>query len=601
MSPDPYQPNFKPPSGHEQYSTGSDLESLRAGPDPGAASSPQAPPRRAEVDTAFATLEGKAPPREPNEFRRTTNDLLIDILTPCLIFAMVYSVIYFLLDVRFIYTEVHNGNFRFVAFFFVIGVVALNRLIARDGSGESMLYMCGLALAICLYSLSAPELNGYFGPIKQNVFSDPFISTCANMLIVIFLWWAVNRLTHECCVDENRVAGDVGILTGTLRGFQRSMRRGAKPKKIKKKREKPYPVLAPMYEFDAYDPVEGHQPKTTDMPPEAQGTLADRQARRHPGMSIFYFSIPVMFIFAWGLRVVQHAGESAIIKGQIYMIIYSVSALLLLMLTSLGGLRQYFRARRVAMPEGIGWFWVGLGVVMVAMVVLGAMQLPMPGLPPIAYVPEHKTDFWTQGSTFELKEFTGSPEDLLRQNKFMRGMGQGVLVLFALLFAYGALKGAAAAAFTIARDRDRYPRFIIRFFDALERWLSKLTRLPLLPKRTRRRRVQRNIATCAAFTNSMGDEELSERLGPSEHVQYAYDALCALAHDMGVPRETFQTPNEFLAAFPKELSGIQEEAQELTRLYMLAAYSQHKMDETVLDRVRKFWIVYERTRSRVLR
>jgi hypothetical protein len=84
-------------------------------------------------------------------------------------------------------------------------------------------------------------------------------------------------------------------------------------------------------------------------------------------------------------------------------------------------------------------------------------------------------------------------------------------------------------------------------------------------------------------------------------VESSYTALCALAYDMGVPREVDQTPYEFIAAFPKTMSGIQEEAQELTELYVRAAYSSEIVQEETLDRLRRFWVAYDRMRERVIR
>jgi hypothetical protein len=115
-------------------------------------------PPRAAVATDFQSLRrGQTDTRRFQ--KRTVTDWLIDILTPVMIFVMVYSVIYFLLDVRYVYLELdkvdrfaalYNTTIRWVAFFFVVGVVALNRLIARDGRQESVIYIIGLAMAIAL-------------------------------------------------------------------------------------------------------------------------------------------------------------------------------------------------------------------------------------------------------------------------------------------------------------------------------------------------------------------------------------------------------------------------------------------------------------------
>ena len=66
-------------------------------------------------------------------------DWLVDGLTPCLIFFLVLPVLLFLLDVRYIYTEVHDANLRWVTLCYLVGIVGINRLVARDGTEESFL------------------------------------------------------------------------------------------------------------------------------------------------------------------------------------------------------------------------------------------------------------------------------------------------------------------------------------------------------------------------------------------------------------------------------------------------------------------------------
>jgi len=600
MSPLPYDPNFRPPEEETFPGASTDLHSLQNQPDPGfeallTAEEPRQPKQK-ELKTDFESLGGKEFSKVVYTQPRSATDWLIDGLTPLMIFIMVYSVIFFLLDVRYVYTEVHDLNLRFVAFAFVMGVVALNRLIARDGSDESILYMGGLAGAIGFYTFAT---TGAFdvGAVSRNFMnSNAYLATAFNMCIVAFIWWLVNRLTHECSVDENRTAGDVGILTGTARRLQAGFQRQPPEPKPKKLDKSP---IVPMYEIEAYDPTEGYKPK-----PKAQQAVAsasDRLSGRHPGISIFFFSVPVFFVFAVGLRVVQHGGPMMVLAGQFYMGIYTVSALMLLMLTSLGGLREYFRARKVAMPDGIGWFWIGLGVVMIAVVLVGAAQLPKPSLPGIAYVDQHQTDYWSRGSTFELSRVSATPVEILQQSRFMDRVGQAVLGMLGLFVIYAALKALAGLAGRIARQRDRYPRFVVRFFDRLDWLLTHLTRLPALPQRKRRIRVQRQIATSTGYRNSMGDPEQSAVMKVSDHVEYAYQALCALAYDLGVPRQEGQTPYEFIRSFPNELRGLQEEARELTRLYVVAAYSDQDMDARVQDRLRRFWVTYNRIRSRLIR
>ncbi len=599
MSPSPYiPPDSESKSDETQPTPATDFQSLMQQPDPGFENLLEKNASAIGPATDFQSLTaGQRPPQDPLP-QRTITDTLLGVLTPLMIFFMVYSVIFFLLDVRYIYTEVHDNNLRFVAACFVLGVVALNRIIVRNDSSESILYFIALAFAIGLYTFST---TGMFevGSVARNFMNDnPYAATAFNLVIVAFIWWLTNRLMHECCVDENKVAGDVGMLTATARRMQYALKRDERVSAPQKKKDVPPPNI--FYEFEAFDPTEGYKPKTKPTPAPA---LADKRlTRHHPGMSIFYFSIPVMTLFSLGLRVAQQGGESMVLAGQCYMALYTLCALTLLLLTSLAGLRQYFRNRRIPMPDRIGWFWIGLGLWMIALVMIGATQLPMPDRPRMLHVGFHETDYWTQTSTFQLRGADTPQKAIQEATQLLDQIGQIVLIGLALFLAYALLKALAALAARIARRRDRYPRIIVRFFDRLEHLLTRFTQLPQRKApRKRRIRIQLDLATCRQFHNSLSHPPQTTPMSPSDHITYAYDALCALAHDLGVPRQQGQTPNEFLAAFPQALHTLRDEARELTQLHERAAYAPIPPDEDILDRLRKFWITYERARKRVLK
>lgn len=565
------------------------------------------PKKRKAARTDFASLGGAAA-QGPRPIVRTVTDWLIDGLTPFMILVMVYVVVHFLLDVRYVYTAVHDSNLRVVAFFFILGVVALNRLIARDGSNESILYILVFAGSVGMYTLMTTSVYGV-GSVTRNFMNDnPLLATAFNMVIVIFLWWLVNRLTHECCVDENLSAGDIGILRGTALSVQRAFWREETPVAAPKQASRwsydtaEEAAKGAWYGLDAFDPSTDHLAEKVK-PPAAPLAATQRLPKGHPGISILLFSIPVLFIFAVGLPVIRHGGERWVRSGMFYMGVYCVAALMLLMLTSLGGVRAYFRARNTPVPAAIGPFWVGLGAVMVVLVLAGALQLPMPALPDIAYVDEHRADPWVRDeATLQIVDPATLPDAFVaRTTRFVDRLGKAVLALFGAFLAYGALRMVGAFAARIARRRDRYPRFVAGFFDLIDRLLMRLLRLPRLPRRKRRVRIHRDIATCTKYRNSMGDAASAARMSISDHVAYAYDALCALAYDLGVPRKDFQTPFEFINSFPEALRTLREEARELTLLYVASAYSPETLDPRVTDRLRKFWIVYNRVRNRVLR
>lgn len=607
-----YDPDWKPP----REEANEDLSAVYAAI--GTAEAPK-PPSDAETaavtlehNTDFQSLKASTMVQPQALVPRTWTDWLVDGLTPAFIFIMVYTVIFFLLDVRFIYTEVHDGNLRFVAACFLLGIVALNRLIARDGSSESMLYIGALAAAVGFYTFVT---TGAFdvGSMARHFLNDnPYLATAFNMAVIAFIWWVVNRLTHECCVDENRSAGDIGILTGAARSIRESMRPkdplDRLPPRPKREKRKPdhkltYDDMVPQTVLEAYDPTEARpapvKASARRLRDEARKGSSP-QGRRHPGLSIFIVSVPVMAIFSLGLPVVQRGGERWVEAGEFYMGLYTFSALMLLLLTSLGGLREYFRSRRVPMPGLIGFFWIALGTLQVAVVLVAASQLPQPDLPPPAYIDEHQVDFWSRGSQFELSPISAAPIDILERSQFLERAGQVVLIALAIFLVYGSLRSLGYGVSALARQRHRLPRPLARFFDWLDGVLLRLMRVPRLPTRTRRRRIRPEVSQSASFQNSLGYKN-ADAMTANHHIEHAYAALCALAEDLGVPRETGQTPYEFLARFPRELHSMLSEAEDLTRLYVVAAYSPLEMNPKVLDRLRRFWMTYHRVRRRYVR
>lgn len=534
------------------------------------------------VATDFHSLAGKSPGAPKPYQVRTVTDLLLDCLTPIMIVVMVYSVIFFLLDIRFVFTEVHDANLRWVAFCFVVGVVALNRLIAREGKEESFMYVGGLGMAIGLYTV-VTTTSYDVGSVAGSFMNSVGVALFFNLTIVAFVWWLANRLTHECCVDENRTAGDIGILTGTARRLRTAM----EPKDKKPKIETT---------MDAVDPSEWQKPQRKAPPKPIDAS--ERLSKRHPGISIFYFSVPVFIIFALGQRVVQHGGEMMVLAGHFYIGAYALSALSLLMLSSLAGLRDYFRSRRVHLPGGIGPFWIGLGSIMILMVLFGAIALPTPSLPPIAVVTSHQYDYWRPGSTFQLMNLAVPAAQAIQQNRIMERIGTGVLIIFGIFLLYGFIRAVGAFAVQVAKRRHSLPQPVVRFFNALDRILERIGRLPELPKRKKRRRVSRVVSMAAKCENPMTSARCTTT---AQRIEACYDALCALAYDLGVPRRQDQTPYEFIETFPEEMKTLREEAFELTDLYVLSAYANFTFDDRIGDRLRKFWWSFEQVRRRVVR
>jgi hypothetical protein len=563
---------------------------------------------RPQMPTDFKALQAEAFTSRGRLQKRTITDMLVDALTPIMIFVMVYSVIAFLLDVRFVYLSLQNvdwlsrlyeNTLRMVAISLVVGVVALNRLIVRDGRDESILYIFGLVMAAGLYTLATTE---QIGSVANNFMNRPFLATLFNMAVVALIWWIANRLTHECCVDANPTAGDIGILTGTARRVHNAI---AKQPLHTGTREKDEPYILKM-ELEAYDPTEW---KKREKPKAIAGVATRPLPKRHPGISVLYTSIPAMAIFAIGQWVLQNGDIDLAFRANVCLMAYTVSALSLLMLSSLGGLREYFRERNVRIPPGIGPFWIGLGYAMVAVVILGALKLPSPSVPAplgrISLSGGYQTNF-AQGQTAAAATQARSLAEAmaLRFPQLMRYLGileTVVLTVIGLVCAYAALRLLGASALALSGKRGRGPRALARFFAALDRLLQRLLRLPSVPEIKTPRRVSRHVALSSKFVSPLGDPVLSKELSPQGVVEYCYAAMCALAEDLAVPRRPDQTPFEFIESFPKALEGLREDAVKLTNLYVVSAYSNIQLDERTLDTVRGFWRSYKTVRDTVIR
>ena len=577
---------------------GSDFHSLLSSPeyDPKKAGKKEKDAKK--VSTDFQVLKEELGDRKRPFQRRTLTDLLIDGTTPFLIFVMVLSIMWFLLDIRFVYTESENTPLRIFVFSLVVGIVALNRVVARNSADGSILYILGLGGVTFVFSF---VITGTTGSVARNFLDQRYVSAAFNMTIISLIWWITNRLTHECCVDENQTAGDVGILTGTVRSFQQAVKVRNTPRKKAPPSKRPKDHILETTELEAVDPLDWIDPETKTMEAVETAPPSKRLAKRHPGISIFYFTVPVMVIFALGLPVLMQGGPRFVNAGHAYVGLFTTSALALLMLTSLGGLRQYFRSRKVHFPAQIGAFWLTLGTIMLVSVLLFAISMPMPSLPRMASIDEHETDFWTRDSTFELQSPASSLTESVQQSQILYRLRIIVFVFFAFFGVFSLIRALGFLAVFIGHNRDVFPGWVSDIFNSLDALLQKYVRLPTLPKFKRRIRIHPAASLSAKFQNPMKGEGAVERDRVEQYVAQGYDALCALAHDMGVPRKPDQTPYEFLEAFPKELNNLQEVAHELTELYVQTAYSKLPPDDRVLDRLRKFWTTYEKVRIRYIR
>ena len=556
----------------------------------------------AKQRTDFASLQQGVPLRPQVIINNTLADHAVNFVTPFLIFILANAVLSYLLNVRFIYTAVFDLSLRSFAISFVLGIVALNRLIARDSSHESYLYAFGLFSAVALYTVGTT--NGFeVGSVGRNFLNESmWAALLFNMSVVIGIWWMVNRLTHDCCVDESAVAGDIGIFTATAVKMRSTLQRmSAEPVPSRDERMKAADVGEAWHNISAFDPTEAPAWKALRQGPVVHD-YSSRLPARHPGMALFYFSIPVMLVFTLGLRAIQNAGMPAVRMGGYYVAVFTFCVLFLLSLTCLRQLRAYFNARCVAMPEPLSWLWMGASLVMVMLIMWLASILPKPALPPAVNTGEQQLHVYGQRSgRMEVLNVTPPNLAVLEDVQFDQRLEIVAWVVILVVLAYAVLKGVGYVIGLAAEKKEALPLPLSWLITALAWLLFNLW--PALFRWTfpkRRIRIQRSIALSSRYENPLGKQG-ARQMSTREHVAYAYDALRALATDIGSPPKASQTPYEFLADYPKGLQSMREEAEEIIRLYVVAAYSTEAMNARMEDRLRKFWLAFRTARNRYVK
>lgn len=570
--------------------------------------------------TDFHSLSKTAPPvHRVAMMHNRIADYFIDFSTPAFIFIASNAVMMYLLTVRYVFTAVHDGNLRFFVFFLLLGIVAVNRLMAQFGFVDRASDFIGFGAVVAMYVLitslgygvhftEQSHLYDNSGAQEMIVRGSPAIqlfysisrkftpnawSLMVNSAVTIFIWWMVNRLTRECCVDEDDVAGDIGILTATADRLSNILR-GHEKAKIEKRRRTPMAEVDEAWQdLRPRDPTEAYVP----LNPVLEKNRPKRLSGSHPGMSVFYFTIPVMIVFVLGLGVIRHLGERGEGLGFFYLVIYLFCALFLLALTSLRQLRAFFALRSVTMSEGLMWFWLATALCMTLVILWLASWLPRPDLPHVAYVASHEAAFGTAPSQrLVLQDVEPAPLLIWKEHNIGRHANYvfGAFVLLVLL--YGAVKlllfygeGKRKAGEPLLPWMVPIIRFFVWLLQKLKGWMPALFVRPAF-------RVQRRIARSVHYDNPLRhgcDKPMPIR----DHIIYAYEALRVLASDLGVPPPESTTPYEFLENFPERLGRLKEEAEDVIRLYVIAEYSTLELDALMEDRLRRFWEAFRIVRN----
>ncbi|MFN9602341.1 MAG: DUF4129 domain-containing protein [Planctomycetota bacterium] len=255
------------------------------------------------------------------KLRPTSLDYALAAIAPALIILMIGSLVAFLM------TALYRGEFpvrlMWVLGLFTFASVLISRIAIEQSRSQALVYLGLLGGATLLV---APR---YF------VIEGPFSSLSLPILVVFLLLisYLADRITFDCTAVD--VAGDA-----QGEGLLQSLGLLKKSRIVVK---------------------------------------AGQTRRKHnPGVWVLYFALLALPVFGLGQLIIEsRTGRSL---AWFYMIVYLLSALLLLVMISLLSVRRYSRQRGLEMEMGLSMKWLLAGGVAVSVLMMVMAILPLPSL-----------------------------------------------------------------------------------------------------------------------------------------------------------------------------------------------------------------------------
>ena len=255
------------------------------------------------------------------KLRPTSLDYALAAIAPALIILMIGSLVAFLM------TALYRGEFpvrlMWVLGLFTFASVLISRIAIEQSRSQALVYLGLLGGATLLV---APR---YF------VIEGPFSSLSLPILVVFLLLisYLADRITFDCTAVD--VAGDA-----QGEGLLQSLGLLKKSRIVVK---------------------------------------AGQTRRKHnPGVWVLYFALLALPVFGLGQLIIEsRTGRSL---AWFYMIVYLLSALLLLVMISLLSVRRYSRQRGLEMEMGLSMKWLLAGGAAVSVLMMVMAILPLPSL-----------------------------------------------------------------------------------------------------------------------------------------------------------------------------------------------------------------------------
>jgi hypothetical protein len=525
--------------------------------------------------------------------QKTLADYLVIGVSPVLIMLLVWSLVFFLIQV--FYRGEGQASVSWVMFWFVMAVVLICRIGMEQGANTASLYGLALAAATWLYLVR----------------THPAYLLGAALLGIV--WWSAHKLTWDCTlIDDDQDASGHGLLSLAL-----NRERVAKPQTRQS--------LAQVTK------------RASSMRQRHQG-LARRDGQPHPpGLWVVYFSLAALPLFGIGQVLLPADDPVARRRGFAFLVVYLVAALGLLLATSFLGLRRYLRQRYLTMPPSIAVAWLKTGSSVVLGVVAVALLIPKPGADytwkTLAYHVDHQLRRATELAARVNPQGEGSSH-IVRSVAEQKGRSVGESDVRGADGAGGrsegkdarrpdasgqnSVPGAGSPPRLEAPAPPLYPilrNLLVVFFVLwLASWLYRrrhffleglrsfgqtliriLNRLfgyaresRLLPPASRQDRPAPKLPPLAAYRNPFisGKDRV---WSPEQLIAYTFDAVQAWAREHGIERRPEQTPREFCQALSQEFPPLSAGLEAVAYLYAHVAYGRRLPADPDWETVRRLW------------